>query len=159
MKELIYEDFIGPLPPPPIRFENKGKSLFMQVFIRGEWLSIARRNRRKREWSPLFWNLDIEEKAGGKLAITVIGTEGRDERRIYLFGFLVIFQEVLDNVAAYIAGWLDRLGEDNQLVVRAASKSQKAADWILNRQYAESAVGIEVPSPGPCHARSVNVCV
>jgi antirestriction protein ArdC len=56
-----------------------------------------------------------------------------------------MFQEILENSAAYIAGWLSKIGSDNQLVVHAAGKSQKAADWILNRQYAEPAVEIEVP--------------
>ena len=35
--------------------------------------------------------------------------------------------------AAYIANWLTKLENDNRLVVHAAAKAQKAADWILNR--------------------------
>jgi antirestriction protein ArdC len=54
-----------------------------------------------------------------------------------------LFQEVVDNAAAYIEHWLIQLGQDNQLVVHAASRGQKAADWILNRQYAEPVVSIE----------------
>ena len=44
-----------------------------------------------------------------------------------------IFQETLDNSAAYMANWLTKLENDNRLVVHAAAKAQKAADWILNR--------------------------
>ena len=40
--------------------------------------------------------------------------------------------EVFDNSAAYIAGWLKHLRNDNQLVFRAAAQAQKAADYLLN---------------------------
>jgi antirestriction protein ArdC len=43
-----------------------------------------------------------------------------------------IFQQQLDNSAAYIAGWLKALKNDVQMVVKAAGKAQKAADYILN---------------------------
>jgi antirestriction protein ArdC len=35
-----------------------------------------------------------------------------------------------DNSAAYIAGWLRRLRDDNRLVVRAAGRAQRAADFV-----------------------------
>jgi antirestriction protein ArdC len=44
-----------------------------------------------------------------------------------------IFQETEENSAAYIANWLTKLENDNKLVVHAAGKAQKAADFILNR--------------------------
>jgi antirestriction protein ArdC len=44
-----------------------------------------------------------------------------------------IFQETVGNSAAYIASWLTKLENDNRLVVHAAAKAQKAADWILGR--------------------------
>jgi antirestriction protein ArdC len=37
----------------------------------------------------------------------------------------------VDNSAAYIGGWLERLAEDGRLVVHAASAAQKAADYTL----------------------------
>jgi antirestriction protein ArdC len=43
-----------------------------------------------------------------------------------------IFQQQLDNSAAYIAGWLKALKDDVQMVVRAAGKAQKATDYILH---------------------------
>jgi antirestriction protein ArdC len=42
-----------------------------------------------------------------------------------------IFQETEDNSAAYIASWLNRLNNDKYVVVHAAGKAQKAADYIL----------------------------
>lgn len=47
---------------------------------------------------------------------------------------------VLNNQAAYLAGWLKALKGDKRLVVVAAGAAQRAADWILgNRQGAEEA--------------------
>ena len=43
-----------------------------------------------------------------------------------------IFQQIEENSAAYIASWLDKLANDKTLVVKAAGKAQKAADYILN---------------------------
>ena len=40
---------------------------------------------------------------------------------------------VLENSAAYIAGWLRSLKNDRKLVVSAASAAHKAADYILNK--------------------------
>jgi len=45
-----------------------------------------------------------------------------------------IFQETEENSAAYIANWLTKLENDNRLVVHAAAKAQKAADYILNAE-------------------------
>lgn len=44
---------------------------------------------------------------------------------------------VLDNSAAYIAGWLKRLRGDKQLVIKAAAAAQKAANWILGEVQTE----------------------
>jgi antirestriction protein ArdC len=44
-----------------------------------------------------------------------------------------IFQETEENSASYIANWLSKLANDSKLVVHAAAKAQKAADYILNR--------------------------
>ena len=39
----------------------------------------------------------------------------------------------LQNSAAYIKGWMSKLQQDPRLVVTAASKGQRAADYILNK--------------------------
>lgn len=46
-----------------------------------------------------------------------------------------ISARVIDNQAAYIAGWLTKLRNDKRLVVLAAASAQKAADFILDRKF------------------------
>jgi antirestriction protein ArdC len=51
----------------------------------------------------------------------------------YLCGFCGIENKVIDNSANYIADWLEVLKNDKKFVFDAATKAQKAADYILNR--------------------------
>lgn len=51
----------------------------------------------------------------------------------FLCGHCGIENAVIENSAAYIAGWLRKLRDDNRLVVHAAAAAQKAADYILGR--------------------------
>lgn len=51
----------------------------------------------------------------------------------FLCGSARIENRTLDNSAAYIAAWLERLKSDRKLVVQAASAAHRAADWILGR--------------------------
>jgi len=57
----------------------------------------------------------------------------------FLAGHAGIVEQTLNNSAAYIQSWLQRLKEDPRLVVQAAAQAQKAADFILDRQHGESA--------------------
>ena len=41
-------------------------------------------------------------------------------------------ESITENSAAYLAGWLKRLQDDNKLVLKAAAGAQKAADFLLN---------------------------
>lgn len=51
----------------------------------------------------------------------------------FLCGFTGIQQaRLIDNQAAYIQNWIARLKNDKQLLIDAASKAQKAVDYILN---------------------------
>jgi len=43
---------------------------------------------------------------------------------------------VIDNQAAYVAGWLKQLGDDCTLLIHAAAQAQRAADYILGRNAA-----------------------
>lgn len=45
----------------------------------------------------------------------------------------------IDSSAAYVAGWKQRLEDDNRIVVKAAAAAQKAADYVLGvkREYKE----------------------
>lgn len=44
------------------------------------------------------------------------------------------FDEITNNSASYLAGWLQVLKEDSKFIFRAAAEAQKAADYILNRK-------------------------
>jgi antirestriction protein ArdC len=44
---------------------------------------------------------------------------------------------VIENQAAYLAGWLSKLHEDRKLLVYAAAQAQKAADFILGRNFTD----------------------
>jgi len=46
----------------------------------------------------------------------------------------VDFDNVIENNAAYLAGWLKILKEDSKFIFKAAAEAQKAADYVLNRR-------------------------
>jgi antirestriction protein ArdC len=43
----------------------------------------------------------------------------------------IMDEGLLDNSAAYIKVWLDKLKSNNKLLIEAASKAQKAVSYIL----------------------------
>jgi antirestriction protein ArdC len=53
----------------------------------------------------------------------------------YLSAQSGIVESTIQNSAAYISGWLKRLRNDNKFVVQAAAQAQKAADFILGRNF------------------------
>ncbi len=55
----------------------------------------------------------------------------------FLCGHVGIVERTIENSAAYVQSWLQRLKDDNRLVVQAAAQAQKAADYILGRQAKE----------------------
>lgn len=50
----------------------------------------------------------------------------------YLCGHVGIDNDVVDNSAAYIKGWLHVLRDDPKMLVRAAGQAERAANYILN---------------------------
>jgi len=56
----------------------------------------------------------------------------------FLSGHCGLEDSTLDNSAAYIKGWLGRLRNDPKLVVQAAGKAQRAADYILDVKWGEA---------------------
>ncbi|MDJ0953373.1 MAG: ArdC-like ssDNA-binding domain-containing protein [Acidimicrobiia bacterium] len=50
----------------------------------------------------------------------------------FLCGHAGIENQTLDNSVAYINGWREKLTNDPKLIIHAAAKAQKAADFILN---------------------------
>ena len=59
----------------------------------------------------------------------------------FLSGQAGIVERTLDNSAAYLQSWLARLKEDRRLIVQAAAAAQKAADFILNKQFGQPESG------------------
>jgi antirestriction protein ArdC len=55
----------------------------------------------------------------------------------YLCAEAQISPAVVVNQAAYIQGWLARLKSEKRLIVVAAAKAQKTADYILGRSSTE----------------------
>lgn len=51
----------------------------------------------------------------------------------YLCAEAGISNPVIENQAAYLAGWLKKLRDDRRLVIHAAAQAQRAADYILGR--------------------------
>jgi antirestriction protein ArdC len=56
----------------------------------------------------------------------------------FLAGHAGIVERTIENSAAYVQSWLQRLKDDSKLVVQAAAQAQKAADFILGRQFAQA---------------------
>ncbi|MBS4064727.1 MAG: DUF1738 domain-containing protein [Chitinophagaceae bacterium] len=50
----------------------------------------------------------------------------------YLCSFTGIGHQELENSAAYINGWLQKLQNDKRFIVKASGQAQKAVDYILN---------------------------
>ena len=53
----------------------------------------------------------------------------------FLLGDCYIGEEVFENNAAYIEGWLRRLQDDKKLIIIAAGQGQRAADHIIGRTW------------------------
>lgn len=60
----------------------------------------------------------------------------------YLKSFAGIPIEQLENNAAYIQGWLERLRNDKKFIVHASAQAQKATDFILNVRNEEKELDI-----------------
>ena len=53
----------------------------------------------------------------------------------FLCGQAGIGESTLENSAAYLQNWLEQLQNDKKLIVQAAAKAQKAADFILGTKF------------------------
>ena len=56
----------------------------------------------------------------------------------FLCGESGIVERTIENSAAYVASWLQRLKNDAKLVVQASAQAQKAADFILGKWQTET---------------------
>jgi antirestriction protein ArdC len=55
----------------------------------------------------------------------------------FLCGHVGIVELTMENSAAYLNSWKQRLQEDSTLIVQAAAQAQKAVDYILGRAFPE----------------------
>lgn len=46
--------------------------------------------------------------------------------------------EQFQNAASYVIGWRNKIREDNELIIKAASRAEKAVDYILNGRQTET---------------------
>jgi antirestriction protein ArdC len=53
----------------------------------------------------------------------------------YLCAEAGISNAVIENQAAYVAGWLKKLRDDRRLLIHTAAQAQRAADYILRRPH------------------------
>jgi antirestriction protein ArdC len=58
----------------------------------------------------------------------------------FLSGQAGIVERTIENSAAYVRSWLQKLKDNNRLVVQAAAQAQKAADFILGKSEARPEV-------------------
>ena len=80
--------------------------------------------------SRLDRKLDTDSKPFGSAAY------GKEEliaemSSAFICGNSSITPKVIENQAAYLAGWLKTLKQDKKLVISAAGQAQRSADWIL----------------------------
>jgi antirestriction protein ArdC len=52
----------------------------------------------------------------------------------YLCGRAGIVDQVIDNAAAYVKGWSDKLKDNTKWIVQAAAQAEKSARYILNEK-------------------------
>jgi antirestriction protein ArdC len=50
----------------------------------------------------------------------------------FLCAYIGIENKTIDNSAAYIQGWLEKLDNDKRLIIIAAAQAQRAVDYVLN---------------------------
>ena len=60
-----------------------------------------------------------------------------------------IAERTIDNSAAYLNGWLERLRSDKTLIVQASAQAQKAADFILGKRNEDAQVSAPETTVSP----------
>ena len=64
----------------------------------------------------------------------------------YLKSYAGIPIEKLENNAAYIQHWLERLKKDQKCIIYASAQAQKASDYILNIKNEEKEIEVQQPT-------------
>ena len=138
------ESVVGGMPRPPTIKHGHRQASYVPS------LDIVKMPRRKRfesaEWyyATLFHELAHSTGHTSRLArqgitdIAAFGSDRYSEEELiaemgaaFLCGHVGVDTATIDNSAAYIRHWMQRLKEDKRLIVRTAARAQKAADFIL----------------------------
>lgn len=82
------------------------------------------------------------EKRSGRIEPALFGTDPYAKEELvaefgasFLCGMAGFEEAIVDQSAAYLSGWLEKLKGDPKFVVQAAAQAQKAADLILGTKF------------------------
>lgn len=145
------EAVVQGMPKPPTIGHGQNRAAYCPA---SDHVGMPRRERFERPaeyYSTLFHELAHATGHPERLgrfpegqAVASLGspTYGREELiaemgAAFLCGRCSIADRTVENSAAYIDGWLEKLRSDKRLVVMAAAQAQKAADFILGTEPAE----------------------
>ncbi len=149
------EGVVSGMPSPPA-IEHGGHSAEYRPSADTIFMPRPERFRSAEHYhSTLFHELTHSTGAAGRLARPGITSPtgfgspeyAREELiaemgAAYLCGHCGIETATIEDSAAYVGNWLKRLRQDPKLVIQAASKAQKAADFILDRAIESAALAV-----------------
>jgi antirestriction protein ArdC len=125
-----YRPFQDLINVPPISAFEKGEEFYCTLFHEMAH-STGHESRLKRE---------------GIKTVAAFGSEDYSKEELIaeftasmLCGVAGIDNSTIDNSASYINSWLRKLKDDKTMLVQAAGKAQKAADYILGTKFEEVA--------------------
>jgi antirestriction protein ArdC len=105
--------------PPLKNFESENEYFASAFHELIHWTGNEKRLNRFKEFNDKHKNYSFEELVAEIGSAYLCAVSGVDN------------SQTLNNSAAYISGWLQKLENDNMLVYRAAAQAKKAADYIL----------------------------
>lgn len=144
----VCEDVVAGMPDPPSIRHGGGSAYYRPATDSVQMPRPERFDVREEYYCALFHELTHSTGHPSRLdrpGITELkpfGTPDYSREELvaemgatFLCGHCGIENAVINNSAAYIAGWLQSLRDDNRLVIQAAGAAQKAADLILHRHF------------------------
>jgi antirestriction protein ArdC len=146
------EAIVAGMPKPPAISHGFNRAAYSPSLDAVRMPSPERFTPREEYYSALFHELGHSTGHASRLARkgitdeTMFGSHEYSQEELcaeitsaFLCGHAGIAPATLDNSAAYLAGWLSKLGDDQRLVVLAAAQAQRAADHILGVSHSQVA--------------------
>lgn len=144
----VCERVVREMPDPPVIHHVGGAAFYRPATDSIHLPQPERFNSPAEYYSTLFHELSHATGHESRLNRSGVTAETRFGSPVYskeeliaemgatfLCGHCGIETGVIDNSAAYIAGWLRSLHDDKRLVVHAAAAAQKATDFVLGRKF------------------------